>query len=104
MFFWLSWYELAKDFRPLRCPPGPSILGWWHTGDSVIGSTLVALVSAESEEEAWKSVAEDWPQEHGFKKRFGYEKDRSIKFSDRWEIKDWMRERLKAMEFDNFKE
>jgi len=62
MRYWLSWYQVTEDYRPLTYPPNEAILGWWCSGESIHGATLCAVVEACCEEDAWSAVKLDWPE------------------------------------------
>lgn len=59
--WWVRWFESSADYRPLRSPPGPAILGWWCTGYSGDAAVLVAWVIAPTEEKAKAAILRDWP-------------------------------------------
>ena len=71
--YWLSWCEPGEDFRLLTYPPPESIVAYWNTGEDGDGSTVVALVRAESLAAAWSAVKNvaAWP--NAGKERFGHE-------------------------------
>lgn len=90
--FWLSWIQPTEDHRPLTYPPGPGVLGWWCSGDCQEGATLCALVEAEDEEDADKTIRADWPEKATF--RFIDEAEPDWLPNDRFPLSDWMKERL----------
>lgn len=98
--YWISWYQLTEDHRPLRFPPGKHILGWWCTGyrGSDNAATLVAAVAAQSKEQAEWMIDFDWAAPVGGKQiewRFCEELD-ELKTSSRFPLNDWMEERYDA--------
>jgi len=90
--YWLSWYEISEDHRPLTFPPGEAILGWWCSGYDDNASILCAVVEAKSEDAAWEAVAKDWPGPT--RKRFCEAKDADWKPGDRFPPSEWMVDRF----------
>jgi hypothetical protein len=90
--FWLSWNELAKDYRPLSYPPNSCILGWWCTGYDDTSSRICAWVTATDEEAAKAAVALDWPGAKDW--RFCAEVGRDWEPSDRFPLAEWTRARV----------
>lgn len=96
MFYWLSWYQPTEDYRPLKDPPNPAILGWWCSGERADGAaTLCACVIGENESHARNAVRIDWPeaQEWRFCKPV---EEIGWRPSDRFPLVDWMRVRFAA--------
>lgn len=87
---WISWFQPTEDHRPIKFPPTEKVLGWWCTGDSSKGQTLVALVDAESEEEAKSHILLNWPEVVDW--RFCAERDTKT-FNSRFPLQEWMIER-----------
>ena len=94
--FWLSWYQPTEDHRPLKFPPNEKVVGWWCTGRTSYGvATLVAMVSADTEDEAKDVVKIDWPEAREW--RFC---DRMLKIGPpdgRFPLKTWMLDRLNKL-------
>ena len=94
-FFWISWHQPTKDYRPLTSPPNEKVLGLWCTGVRCKdgASTLVAMVKSSNESAAKCSILKDWPEAIDW--RFCDEK--SLKsLSDRFPLNAWMEKRFKA--------
>jgi hypothetical protein len=94
MLYWISWVQPTPDDRPINYPPHRSIIGWWCTGYTEVGSTLCAMVLADSEDNAREVVLIEWPEATAW--RFCDER-RDATFSDRWRISDWMVQRIDAL-------
>jgi hypothetical protein len=91
-FQWISWWQPAGDYRPLSYPPNAAILGWWCTGSNERnGSSICALVKADTEDAAKAAVSIDWPEAESW--RF-CEPRESAKLSDRFPLGDWMVQRF----------
>ena len=75
------------------------ILGWWQTGETEDGwKTLVALVAANSEQEAKETVNADWPEAYDW--RFCDEVDLIFRPSNRFVRERWMLKRTGETEQD----
>lgn len=84
---WLSWYQPTEDHRPVSYPPNEGVLAWFCTGRSERGATIVALIEADTEEQAKEIALKDWPEIVDW--RFCEDKhDR--KLSNRFPVSDWM--------------
>lgn len=91
--FWVSWVQRTNDYRPIGYPPHKPVLGWWCSGyDSQDNAILVALVEVKDEEDAQKVVSKEWPEWDGW--RFIDEVDSDFKPSNRFQLSDWMKERI----------
>lgn len=86
----ISWFQPTDDHRPLSFPPNENVLGWWKTGEGDRGATLVAIVKAESEEEAQQVILKDWPEVVDW--RFCGDQEHT-RVTSRYPLQDWMIER-----------
>jgi hypothetical protein len=95
MRFWLSWNETSHDYRPVRSPPNPAVLGWWCSGEAGDGSyfTLVAWVEAKNEKGAKAAIQKDWPL-RGREWRFVEEREPDWLPGDRFPLSDWSKKRI----------
>jgi len=95
----MSWYCYDEDYRPLTYPPNEAILGWWCSGSGFHSkdkeyNTIVAMVDAKTENEAWSAVFQDWP---GIDKRFCEPQVKDAwQLSNRFILADWMIPRLRG--------
>jgi len=93
-WWWVSWVQSTKDFRPMTDPPNATILGWWCTGfDAEERAILCAAVLAKTERDAKRNVAIDWPESRGAEWRFSQPLE-SLELSDRFPLKGWAKERF----------
>ena len=89
--FWVSWHQPTEDYRPLKYPPNPKILGWWCSGERGDGcAIIIAMVKAGRESEAKGHIEKDWPEAEDY--RFCDEKE-DLFVSSRFPLNDWMIER-----------
>lgn len=65
--WWMPWNQMADpkygtDSRPVKWPPPKAVLGFWESGYTADGSysTVVALVSADSEADAKRVISRAW--------------------------------------------
>jgi hypothetical protein len=89
--YWVSWFELSPDYRPLTDPPSLSILGWWCSGESEEGWSLVAWVEAVDDVAAKQAVRENWPPENEGGPTWRFCHPRADVPSGRFPLSDWMR-------------
>ena len=97
--YWMSWEERSQDYRPIRFPPGPKILGWWCSGEAGDGSyhTIVAVVEAD---DPWDEVEKDWPGAQDNERFCGTVADDYVP-GDRFPLdSEWMVERFGAAATD----
>jgi hypothetical protein len=93
--YWVSWVQETNDFRPTSFPPGKQILGWWCTGfTSGEDAILCALVSGTCEADAMTAIWREWPEANEW--RFFQEVSNDWRPTDRFPIKDWMKERIEV--------
>ena len=84
--FWMSWVQPTEDYRPLTFPPNEAIRGWWNTGfDNDDYATIVAVVDAPSQEEAWDEVRKDWPEAV-----YRFQHEGTYPEGDRFPLSVWM--------------
>lgn len=94
--FWVSWFQLSDDYRPLQDPPQPeNIKAWWCSGSSEYGATLCAIVDAVDEDTATSCIENAWGIGDVGDFRFVEEREDSWFPGDRFPItKDWEKSRL----------
>ena len=98
--FWMSWYQLSEDYRPITSPPNENVLAWWCSGQGEEGWTLCAYVIAEDEAGVKEAIKKDWPElDMDAKLRFIDQKPVYIP-SDRFKAPDWAVERLEKWHVD----
>lgn len=86
--FWISWHQPTEDWRSINFPP-IGVMGYWCSGyrgeDDV--PILVALVDAESEDDAKAVVLKDWPEATDW--RFVKKRTQDYRTGDRFPLPDW---------------
>lgn len=97
--FWVSFYFLDSDYRPIGWPPEPGILGYWDSGTRCEdgATTLVIWLEAENAEKAKELLGSDkcWPEvAQGVEWRFFEERDLDWRPNDRFPLAAWSKERL----------
>ena len=93
-YYWVSWYSKEGDYRPLTYPPNKQILGWWVSGEGSDGISLVALVAAENVHDANQALIKEWPECELNVWRFFHSLKEGEKLSNRWQLSDWMKDRI----------
>lgn len=62
MRFWVSWFYMDGDCRPLTYPQHGAVIGWWKTGDREDGAqSIVALVETTDQDTAVITIKHEWP-------------------------------------------
>lgn len=72
--FWLSWWQVGSDYRPLVYPVTAPVLGWGCSGSRDDASSLCALVEATNKEAAKAALHPYWPESASAEWRFCKEK------------------------------
>lgn len=94
--YWCSWEQPTEDYRPLTFPPNKGVLGWWNSGSVEGYWTIVALVEARHEDEAFLIIEKDWPEIVQW--RFIEEINKDWRPNDRFVIEkgSWIEERINS--------
>lgn len=95
--YWISWSSIMEDDGGFELRSPWWVSGWNITKDNKEESIFVGAIRADSEEEAWKKIAEayDTPPENGVNQRFiqvmsGDEERPWEREGTRFPLGDWM--------------